>query len=83
MGAAAEHTQHEHAEEERWLSGRCCSLEMPAPAQPSVHSPSVTPPQDRHRSCLCSLLSVLSVLVWTQPAQEKSTSLDGQPWPKQ
>lgn len=82
MGAAAEHMQREHAEEERRLSGRCCSLEVTAPSQPSVHSPSVMSPEGRHRSCLCSLLSV-SVLVWTQPTQEKSTSLDGQPWPTQ
>lgn len=33
-------------------------------------------------SCFCSLLLELSALLWTEPAQEKSTSPDGQPWPK-
>lgn len=59
MGAAAEHMQRECAEERR-LSCRCWSLEMPAPAQPSVSSPSMAPPQGRGLSFL-SLLPVIGV----------------------
>lgn len=66
----------ECAEEERQLSCRYCSLEMPAPAQPPIHSPSKESPQSHgHHSCLCSPLLMLTVLMWTKPAQEKSMSL--------
>lgn len=51
----------ERVEEERQLSCRCCSLEMPAPAQPSVHSPGVASLQD-HRPSLLSLLPAIGVV---------------------
>lgn len=57
------------AEEEKWLSCRCCSLEMLAPAQLLYTT------LKRHPTGSWTVIPVFLPLVWTQPAQEKRSAL--------